>query len=224
MNNVEEMGSQEELHKPQPVLISKHTLISWSFACKLLFTCDFRTKRKGMPVLYRAKWINDEPTAKTTHASSVTASYNWLLMLESGQAQTEADKTTLIISMWLKTEHYPAISIHPEVTAHLKPYLPTSQWVCLCLTEHTAARAIKESHKCSEGPDILMLLCSRLTFVTDPFGSLGSSRSVGSDMGLLSVWVVMHGSTSVLLVVVCRFKSRHCFQTYNSVLNKYIIP
>lgn len=121
-------------------------------------------------------------------------------MLASGQAQTEAS--------W-QNKSRTAISIHPKVRARHCSCL-TSQDLSgtLCLTEHPAAAAIKESHNSSEGYDSLMPLCSNWPFGTDSNGPPGLSQSVKSDMGSLISWVVMHGCYSVLLVAECRLWTR----------------
>lgn len=69
MNYVEEMGSQERLHKLQPDLVSKHTGL---FVVLLLVSCYLHVtsepRATHMPVFYGAKWMSDErfePTAKT---------------------------------------------------------------------------------------------------------------------------------------------------------------
>ncbi len=85
----------------------------------------------------------------------------------------------------------------------------------LCLTEHIAAPAVKESHKSSEGPGTLMFFCSKQPFVTDPIGPPGSSQSVGSNMGSLLFWVVIHGSSGSMLVVV-----KTSAQVYNPMLSE----
>lgn len=183
------------------------TLYQQSFVVLLLVSCNLHVtseaRAKHIPMFYTAKWMSDramQAYCQASHASSVMANYNWQLMLEDGQVQTHPDKITLIISVYLKAEHYPAISTHPEVRAcHCS--CNTSHVLNGTLTEHTAAPAIKESHKSSEAPDTLMSLCSVQPFVIDPTGPPGSSHNVGSDMGSLLFWVV----NSVLpMVVACR--------------------
>lgn len=102
---------------------------------------------------------------QTSHASSVMANYNWQLMLESGQAQTDAS--------WQNNSDDQHVHWKQNITLQSAQPLRSGPVAASCLTSHdlngTAAPAIKESHNSSERPDTLMLLCPSWPFGMDSF-------------------------------------------------------
>lgn len=164
-----------------------------------------------MHVFYRAKWMSGgviRANCQISHASLVMANYNWQLMLmRAGRhRQTHPDKITPFISVFLKAEHYPAISTHPEVRARhcschtsqeLSGTLSVSQSTRLLLLSRSLTIALKDLI-----PQCRFVQANLLSLT--PLAPLGSSQCVGSDMGSLLFWVVMHGSNNALLVAACR--------------------
>lgn len=114
------------------------TLYQQSCVVLLLVSCNLHVtseaRAKHIPMFYTAKWMSDramQAYCQASHASSVMANYNWQLMLEDGQVQTDAS--------W---QNYPDHQCVPEswtlpCNQHtpwgeglplLMQYLPRFQW------------------------------------------------------------------------------------------------